>query len=106
VGQLVAEVSPYTADLEWDDINDMDDILPLLSFMGQAVAKIHCVSDVDSDQTLVPFSTDQAIHGVLKGHEDAFVAAMVAFGEGYGEIVRDDYRLFVDAFRNHQIPGV
>jgi hypothetical protein len=30
----------------------------------------------------------------------------VAFGTGYSEIARDDHRLFVDAFRNGQIPGL
>ncbi len=106
VGQLVAEVSPYTADLEWDDINDVDDIIQVLGYLGQAVAKIHCVSDVDSDQTLVPFSTDQALHAALQGKEDAFVQEMITFGQSYGDVVRDDYRLFIDAFRNHQIAGV
>jgi uncharacterized protein (DUF2252 family) len=106
VGQLVAEISPYTADLEWDDINDVDDIVQVLGYLGQAVAKIHCVSDVDSDQTLVPFSTDQAIHAALQGKEDAFVAAMIEFGQSYGDLVRDDYRMFIDAFRNHEIAGV
>jgi uncharacterized protein (DUF2252 family) len=105
-GQLVAEASPYTADLEWDDINDMDEILSLLRYLGQAVAKVHCVSDEDSDQTLVPFSTDQAIHSVLGGNEDDFVQEMLRFGHGYGQVVRDDYRLFVDAFRNRMFPGL
>ena len=41
-----------------------------------------------------------------QGKEDAFVQAMVDFGQGYGAMVRDDYRLFIDAFRNHQIAGV
>jgi uncharacterized protein (DUF2252 family) len=105
-GQLVAEASPYVSDLEWEDINDLDDILQVLAYLGQATAKIHCVSDVDSDQTLVPFSTDQAINDVLAGHEDEFVAEMKEFGQGYGSIVRDDYRLFVDAFRNRLFPGL
>jgi hypothetical protein len=74
--------------------------------LGQAIAKIHCVSDDDSDQTLVPFSTEQAIHAVLAGREDEFVEAMVRFGEKYGEIVRHDHRLFVDAFRNHRFPAL
>ena len=106
VGQLVAEVSPYSADLVWDNINDLEDILQLLDFLGTAVAKIHCVSDTDSDQTLVPFSTDQAINEALAGRETEFTEAMVKFGQGYGEIARDDYRLFIDAFRNHKIPGL
>jgi uncharacterized protein (DUF2252 family) len=106
VGQLVAEVSPYTADLEWSDVNKFEDILELVGYLGQAVAKIHCVSDVDSDQQVVPFSTDKAIYNVLKGRENEFVNSMTDFGEAYGNQVRDDYRLFVDAFRNHQFAGV
>jgi hypothetical protein len=30
----------------------------------------------------------------------------VEFGRAYGELARDDHRLFVDAFRNGRIPGV
>ena len=32
VGQLVAEVSPYTGDLEWDNLNKLDEILHLLGY--------------------------------------------------------------------------
>jgi uncharacterized protein (DUF2252 family) len=105
-GQLVAEASPYVGDLDWTDINEMDDILELLVYLGQAVAKVHCVSDVDSDLTLVPFSTDKALNAVLQGREEEFVNSMVAFSESYGDVVRDDYRHFVDAFRNHQIAAL
>ena len=31
---------------------------------------------------------------------------MVNFGMEYSETVRDDHRLFVDAFRNGRIPGL
>ena len=106
VGQVVADRPPHEADLSWENINDLADILEVLGFLGQATAKIHCVSDEDSDQTLVPFSTDRAIHAMLAGRETAFVEAMITFGEGYGALARDDYRLFVDAFRNGLIPGV
>jgi uncharacterized protein (DUF2252 family) len=103
VGQLVAEVGPYESDLDWTDINDMDAILQLLGFLGRAVAKIHCVSDVDSDQTLITTSTDKAIAAELQGHEDAFVDAVVRFGCDYGDLVRDDHQIFIDAFRNHRV---
>jgi uncharacterized protein (DUF2252 family) len=106
IGQLVAEASPYVTDLDWDDINDPDDFLSLLGYLGQAVAKIHCVSDEDSDRTLVPFSTDKAISDAVGGRVDDFAQDMRAFGQGYGSVVRDDYELFVDAFRNRQFPGL
>lgn len=106
VGHLVAEASPYVNDLDWTDINDMEDILELLMYLGQAVAKVHCISDVDSDQTLVPFSTDKALSEVLEGREEEFVNQMLEFGVEYGDVVRDDHRYFVDAFRNHEIAGL
>jgi len=99
----VAEASPYTMDLDWDDVVEVDEALRLLTYLGQAVAKVHCVSDEDSDQTLVPFSTDRAIADAVGGREEEFVAHIADFGESYGAAVRDDHVLFVDAFRNRQI---
>ena len=105
-GYFVAEFSPYNTDLEWDDVNELDEMLELVTYLGQAVAKIHCVSDIDSDERVVPFSTDKALYNVLKGKQKAFVDKMTTFGMDYGNVVRDDYRLFVDAFRNHMFPGL
>jgi Uncharacterized protein conserved in bacteria (DUF2252) len=76
----------------------------VLGYLGKAVAKIHCVSDDDSDNTLVPFSTEQSISAALLGKEKEFVESIVSFGESYGAIVYEDHRLFVDAFRNNRFP--
>lgn len=94
------------SDLDWSDINDFDEIVELLKFLGRAVAKIHCISDVDSDQTLIDVSTDEAISEALGGREDEFVAEIVDFGQQYGDVARDDHQLFIDAFRNHRILGL
>jgi uncharacterized protein (DUF2252 family) len=106
VGQVVKEVSPYEADIDWDQIADLDDVMTLLRYLGDATAKVHCVSDAGSEQTLVEFQTEDAIMAVVEGREDEFVADLVRFGREYGELARDDHRLFVDAFRNGRIPGV
>lgn len=105
-GMFVTEISPYTADLDWSNINDMDELVQLVTDLGRCIAKIHCVSDDDSDQTLINYSTEQAINDVLDGREAEFVDYMVTFGEQYADCVRTDHRLFVDAFRNKQIPGI
>ncbi len=52
------------------------------------------------------FQTENEIVEAVSGNEDEFVKEMVDFGMGYAEIARDDHRLFVDAFRNGQIPGL
>lgn len=103
---FVTEVSPYTADLEWDEINDLDDILAVVENLGRCIAKIHCCSDDDSDQSLIQYSIEDAINEVLDGREAEYIEYMTKFGEQYATRVREDHRLFVDAFRNHQFPGL
>lgn len=106
VGQFCAEVSPYTADLDWSDINKFSDILEVVTCLGQAIAKIHCVSDTDSDHTLVPFSVDAAIHEVLNSREADFASYIADFGSEYAKTVRRDHQLFMDAFRNKMFPSL
>jgi uncharacterized protein (DUF2252 family) len=106
VGQVVKEVSPYEADIDWGQVSDLDEFFPLLSYLGEATAKVHCVSDAGSEQTLVDFQTEAAIMAAVDGREDEFAADLVAFGRAYGDLARDDHRRFVDAFRNGRIPGV
>lgn len=103
---FVTEVSPYTADLEWDDINDFDEIMEVVESLAKCVAKIHCCSDDDSDQTLINYSIEEAINEALDGREAEYVAYMTNFGEKYAARVREDHSLFVDAFRNGLISGI
>jgi uncharacterized protein (DUF2252 family) len=103
MGQVVQELSPYEAELEWDRVSEPDEIMPLLEYLGQATAKIHCVSDAGSEAELVDFQIEEAISAVL---DEDFASELAHFGAAYGERVRDDHRLFVDAFRNGRIPGL
>jgi uncharacterized protein (DUF2252 family) len=105
VGFVVAELSPYTADLDWSELTEPAEMEPVLNYLGQATAKTHCVSDSDSEQSLVDFQVEEAIAGVVTD-EDEFVRAVTKFGMSYAEQVRVDHRLFVDAFRSGQIPGI
>ncbi|HWM09020.1 MAG TPA: DUF2252 family protein, partial [Solirubrobacteraceae bacterium] len=106
VGQVVKEVSPYEADIDWDQVSDLDEVISLLEYLGQATAKVHCVSDAGSEQTLVEFQTEEAILAAVDGREQDFAEDLVAFGRAYGDLARDDHRRFVDAFRNGRVPGV
>jgi len=101
VGFVVNELSPYDADLDWAELVEPDQIRSVLGYLGQATAKAHCVSDEDSDDTLVEFQTEEAIAGVLGGAKitAAFVEDMCGFGLDYANQVRADYAVFVNAFR-------
>ncbi len=106
VGFVVPELSPYVEDLDWDDFTEPEEISPVLDYLGRATAKVHCVADEDSDPTMVGFQTEDEIVRTIGDVEREFVEEMVDFGMGYAGIARDDHRLFVDAFRNGQIPGL
>ncbi|WP_433338571.1 DUF2252 domain-containing protein [Spirillospora sp. CA-294931] len=106
VGYVVQELSPYEADLDWSGLTEPDEMAAILDDLGRATAKVHCVSDRDSDHTLVDFQVEDAIDAVIGTDESAFVEDMVAFGTEYAEIVRSDHALFVNAFRNGGIPGL
>ena len=104
IGFVVSELSPYVEDLDWSDLTEPEQMSPVLDYLGRATAKVHCVADEDSDPTIVSFQTEDEIIEAISGNEEEFVEEMIKFGTQYAETVRDDHRLFVDAFRNGQIP--
>ncbi|MET9224880.1 DUF2252 domain-containing protein [Lentzea sp. NPDC003310] len=106
VGYVVSELSPYEADLDWSDLTEPADMLPVLDYLGRATAKMHCVADSDSSQTLVDFQCEEAIAAVIGEREAEFTESIVEFALGYARRTREDHRLFVDAFRDGRIDGV
>ncbi|MFD8697266.1 DUF2252 domain-containing protein [Kitasatospora purpeofusca] len=106
-GQLVAEVSPYATDLDWRDLNELPDLLAVTRYLGRATATMHAAADESSSgHTLVPFSTEHAIHEAVTRDEAGFTAMLVDFAHAYGARARADHQLFVDLYRNGRIPGL
>jgi hypothetical protein len=64
-GWVIKELSPYEADLDWDDVTELDDMLPLVADLGKATAKIHCVSDEGSEHPLVDVNVEAKITEVI-----------------------------------------
>jgi uncharacterized protein (DUF2252 family) len=106
VGFVVSEISPYDADLDWSELTEPDELAEVIEQLGQAVAKVHCVSDTDSDQTLVDFQTEDALIAVIGEDTAEFVDDILSFGLEYAMTVRVDHRHFVEAFREGRIPGI
>lgn len=106
VGQLVAEVSPYAADLDWSDLNEPAELAGVIGDLGRAVARMHSVADDESSHDLVDFSTEEAIVAAVDADEGGFVGHLVEFAHAYGAQTRSDHQVFVDLFRNGQLPGV
>jgi uncharacterized protein (DUF2252 family) len=106
VGQLVAEVSPYAADLDWSDVNEPEELTGVIADLGRAVARMHSVADDESSHDLVDFSTEEAIVAAVDKDEAGFVRHLVDFAHRYGDQAREDHQDFVDLFRNGRLPGL
>jgi uncharacterized protein (DUF2252 family) len=106
VGQLVAEVSPYAADLDWADVNEPEDLTGVVADLGRAVARMHSVADDESSHDLVDFSTEEAIVAAVDKDEAGFLTLLVDFAHKYGDQAREDHQDFVDLFRNGRLPGL
>jgi uncharacterized protein (DUF2252 family) len=104
-GFVVTELSPYTCDLDWSELTEPADMAPVLNYLGRATAKMHCVSDSDSEQTLVDFQSEAAIAAVITD-EAEFTETLTRFAMKYAAQTREDHSLFVNAFRGGQIPGI
>jgi uncharacterized protein (DUF2252 family) len=105
-GQLVAEVSPYAVDLDWSDLDDLDEITAVVADLGRATATMHGAADHESGHSLVPFSTERAIDAAVAADEEGLAEVLVDFAHTYGAQARADHQTFVDLFRNGRIPGL
>ena len=80
---------------------------PVVEQLGRATAKVHCVSDKDSEDTpLVDFQTEDAVAEAVGDRVDELVADLSRFAHDYAERARGDHQLFVAPFRSDGIPGV
>jgi hypothetical protein len=105
-GYVVAELSPYEFDLNWEELTEPDQMEPVLRDLGRATAKVHCASDEDSDEDLVDFQTEAAIAEAFDDDRDGFLRDVVDRAMDYAEQARTDHELFVDAFREGRIGGL
>ncbi|MBJ6631999.1 DUF2252 domain-containing protein [Streptomyces sp. I5] len=105
-GQLVAEVSPYAVDLDWSDLDDLEEMAVVVADLGRATAAMHAAADDTSGESLVPFSTERAIDAAIAADEDGLVPLLVDFAHDYGARARGDHQIFLDLFRNGRIPGL
>ena len=105
-GFVVSEHSPYEADLRWDDVTEPADMQVLVTQLGRATAKIHCVADVESEHELVDFSVEQVVADCVGDDVDALVTDLTSFAHRYARQTREDHHSFVDAFRGGALEQV
>ena len=64
------------------------------------------MGDADSDHSLVPFQTEEAITAMVGDRREQFIADLIDFAHAYAGRTQEDHRLFVNAFRAGRIPGI
>ena len=106
VGFVVSEYSPYETDLDWEPIDEPDQMSAVVTQLGQATAKIHCVADDDSEHDLIDVSVEEVVAACVGDGVDDLVSDMCEFAFRYAERARSDHALFVDAFRNGAFSAV
>ncbi|WP_298801326.1 DUF2252 family protein [uncultured Pseudokineococcus sp.] len=99
-GFVVTEVSPHEADLDWDDVDEPDEMRGLVDALGRATAKIHCAGGGDPAGELVGVVVEDEVSRVVDGRVDALVDHLVDWAHACSARTRADHRLFVDAFRS------
>lgn len=105
-GYMVTEVSPFAIDMEWAEINDPEQIKEVVGYLGEAVAIMHAAADGESEESLVPFSTEKAIDEAIGEDDAGFGRFLMDFAHEYSAKARRDHQLFIDAFRNGRISGM
>ena len=80
VGQVIKELSPYEADLDWEAVTEMDEMVPLVHDLGRATAKVHCVSDEGSEHPLVDVNVEEKITAVIGDRRDEFARDLAVVG--------------------------
>ena len=70
---MVSEHSPYEADLDWASLDEPEEMRELVSQLGQATAKIHCVADDDAEHDLVDVSVEQVVTECVGDDVDGLV---------------------------------
>ena len=104
-GHVVAEISPYAADLDWVELSSPSSWRR--SSSSSAGRPPRCTASATRTPA-TPWSTsrheDVGVGAV--SDVDDFVKDLVEFAHTYAERARADHHLFVAAFRSDQIPGV
>ncbi|MYU21571.1 DUF2252 family protein [Streptomyces sp. SID8352] len=105
-GRRVSEVSPYEAVLDWDALDDPEEMAEVAADLGRATAALHAAADDPSGDSPVPFATERAIDAALAADEEGFAPLLVDFAHEGAARARADHRILVGLLREGRVPGV
>jgi len=93
----VHEKSPYQEDFEPALLTSADKLQTAATYLGQALASAHAVSDQDHDAAVVPYSIDKQVIDALVGKR-ALKDETLVFAFDYAQQVAFDWAAFAAAY--------
>ncbi|KWX71884.1 DUF2252 domain-containing protein [Paenibacillus jilunlii] len=92
----VRERSPYKKRLKLKDITSPEDMNRVLEGMGCLTAKMHARADIDVDQGILPYHSEEEIAKAMGQDPDAFARYLSRWAYGYANQVEKDFGVFTE----------
>lgn len=93
----VHEKSPYQADFDYTLLTSSSKMNTAATYLGQALASAHAISDQDYDATIVSYSIDKQVSDAVTS-KSGLEAEIVTFAFDYANQVNYDWTAFVSAY--------
>jgi len=90
----VRERSPYKKRIKPEDIEDDKEFDKVLEVFGGIAAKIHARADIDIENSLLDYHSEEEILKAIGDDYEAFEAQLIFMSMAYKERVKNDYVLF------------
>lgn len=95
----VREKSPYQEDFDYTLLSSAGKLNTAATYLGQALASAHAISDQDYDATIVSYSIDKQVTDAITS-KSGLKTEIANFAFDYAAQVRYDWQSFVAAYNN------
>ncbi|MDO7906951.1 DUF2252 family protein [Paenibacillus sp. JX-17] len=92
----VRERSPYKKRLRLDSLEAAADLGSVLKTMGRITAKIHARADKDLEDGMLSYHSEREILYAMGPDEESFCHYVAGWALSYADVVKEDYRLFME----------
>ena len=93
----VHEKSPYAEDFDPTKLSSAGKLNTAATYLGQALASAHAISDQDYDSSIVPYSIDKQVTNAVSS-KSGLASEIATFAFGYADQVNLDWQSFVGAY--------
>jgi len=93
----VHEKSPYAEDFDYTQLSSAGKLNTAATYLGQALASAHAISDQDYNSAIVSYSIDKQVTDAVSS-KSGLASEISTFAFGYADQVNLDWQSFVGAY--------